>query len=99
MFLIADSTLGNLDAFLSVEKCTNLYGYKLIGYKEFIFLFGGEFYIGNGNWNENFFVYDNVREKWERKCLLVQLEYYVKTIVKYPKTLLSKLITARVSVV
>lgn len=81
MFLIADSTSGNLHTFLPIEKCTNLYGYKLIGYKEFIFLFGGEFYIGNGNWNKNFFVYDNVREKWERKCLLVQLNFYVKTNV------------------
>lgn len=45
-------------------------GFKLVGYKEFIFMYGGEFLLGKGNWNYNFWVYDTIRERWERKCVL-----------------------------
>ncbi|KAF5292545.1 hypothetical protein FQR65_LT01691 [Abscondita terminalis] len=62
----------NFIKFLDVdkEKCANLDGFKMIGYKEFIFLFGGEYLMGKGNWNKNFWVYDVVREGWERKSVL-----------------------------
>lgn len=49
------------------EKCTNLIGYSIIGYKELIFLFGGEMCIGRGKWNYNVWAYDTIRERWERK--------------------------------
>lgn len=49
------------------EKYANLEGFHLLGYKELIFLFGGEIYWGRGNWSNNFWVYDTIRERWERK--------------------------------
>ncbi|KAJ8951199.1 hypothetical protein NQ314_007700 [Rhamnusium bicolor] len=52
------------------QKCHGLDGFKLVGYKEFAFMYGGEFLIGKGNWNYNFWVFDTIRERWERKCVL-----------------------------
>lgn len=51
-------------------------GSKLLGYKEFIFLFGGQYLVGQREWNHNFWVYDNLREKWERKVMLVCSDIY-----------------------
>lgn len=52
------------------NKCENLEGFKIIGYKELTFLYGGQHLIGKGEWNVNFWVYDSIREKWERKSTL-----------------------------
>lgn len=49
------------------NKCENLEGFKILGYKELVFLFGGQHLIGKGEWNINFWVYDSIRERWERK--------------------------------
>ncbi|KAI4462477.1 kelch protein [Holotrichia oblita] len=49
-----------------LEKHENLVGFHILGYKELVFLFGGEYHWGRGNWNSNFWVYDTIREKWER---------------------------------
>lgn len=70
---ISDFNGGKLKKLLNIDnnKCESLYGHTLIGYKEYIFLFGGEFLIGKGNWNTNMWVYDSIRERWERKCVLV----------------------------
>ncbi|KAF5278010.1 hypothetical protein FQA39_LY18420 [Lamprigera yunnana] len=70
--VLYDNEKQNFIKFLDMdkEKCSNLDGFKLVGYKEFIFLFGGEYLLGKGNWNKNFWVYDIVRESWERKSVL-----------------------------
>lgn len=64
--------------FLPLEnKSDHLFGHKFVCYKELIFLFGGEFLIGRGDWNTNLWAYDNIREKWERKCVLVYILFYI----------------------
>lgn len=75
---ISDLNGGKLKKLLNIDhqKCDSLYGFTLIGYKEYIFLFGGEFLIGKGNWNTNMWVYDSIRERWERKCVLVRFVIY-----------------------
>ncbi|KAK5650628.1 hypothetical protein RI129_001657 [Pyrocoelia pectoralis] len=67
-----DNATNNFVKFLEIdkEKCGNLDGFKIIGYKEFIFLLGGEYFLGKGNWNKNVWVYDTIRENWERKSVL-----------------------------
>ncbi|XP_022921282.1 kelch-like protein 6 isoform X2 [Onthophagus taurus] len=52
------------------EKHSNLQGFELIGYKELLFLFGGEISLGKGNWNNNFWVYNTICDRWERKSKL-----------------------------
>lgn len=49
------------------NKCEDLEGFEIAGYKELVFLYGGQHLIGKGEWNVNFWVYDSVRERWERK--------------------------------
>ncbi|XP_060524199.1 kelch-like protein 40b isoform X2 [Cylas formicarius] len=49
------------------KKCKDLTGFSLTAYKEFVLIYGGEFLIGGGNWNNNIWVFDTFRERWERK--------------------------------
>ncbi|CAG9817802.1 unnamed protein product [Phaedon cochleariae] len=51
-------------------KYESLEGCKFIGYKEYVFMYGGEYLIGRGKWNYNLWVFDTIRERWERKCVL-----------------------------
>ncbi|KAJ8947833.1 hypothetical protein NQ318_009978 [Aromia moschata] len=64
---------------IDCNKCQNLTGFKLMGYKEFVFMYGGEFLIGRGNWNTNFWVYDTIREKWERKGVMPFVRRHFET--------------------
>ncbi|CAG9770460.1 unnamed protein product [Ceutorhynchus assimilis] len=57
---------------IDMDKMRNLVGYKLTSYKEFVFLYGGEYFMGIGNWNFNFWAYDTFKGKWERKSKLPQ---------------------------
>ncbi|KAJ8919015.1 hypothetical protein NQ315_016920 [Exocentrus adspersus] len=52
------------------KKYTGLSGFKLMGYKEFVFMYGGEYLLGRGHWNKNFWVYDTIRGRWERKSVM-----------------------------
>ncbi|KAF2881276.1 hypothetical protein ILUMI_24895 [Ignelater luminosus] len=52
------------------QKCDKLEGCHILGYKELIFLFGGEFVIGYGNWNKNLWVYNTVTDCWQRKSVM-----------------------------
>ncbi|RZC41186.1 kelch-like protein 38 [Asbolus verrucosus] len=49
------------------EKAANLDGFKMIGYKQFIYLYGGEYHLGRGNWNRTFYMFDLIKEKWIQK--------------------------------
>lgn len=49
------------------DKHSNLEGYQMQGYKELVFIFGGEKYMGLGQWNENFWAYDGIRDRWQTK--------------------------------
>jgi hypothetical protein len=42
-------------------------GFKIIGFKHFTFLFGGEYTLGNGDWNTDFYIYDILKETWNPK--------------------------------
>lgn len=70
MFL--DGSLKKFNKFFIIDpnKCENLEGFKLVGYKELVFMYGGQHLIGKGEWNVNFWVYDSVTERWERKSRL-----------------------------
>ncbi|XP_017786331.1 PREDICTED: kelch-like protein 38 [Nicrophorus vespilloides] len=61
----------NKDFWKAVDLCKDKFngysGYEIIGYKEQIFLFGGEASLGTGNWNTNFWMYDTIRESWDLK--------------------------------
>ncbi|XP_031334096.1 uncharacterized protein LOC116164107 isoform X2 [Photinus pyralis] len=67
-----DNATKNFVKLLEIDKakCRNLEGFKIVGYKEFIFLLGGEYFLGKGNWNKNVWAYDIIRESWERKTVL-----------------------------
>lgn len=54
-------------------------GFKLIGYKELVFLFGGQYLIGKGEWNVNFWVYDSIKENWERKTIMPHCRRHFET--------------------
>ncbi|XP_025828923.1 kelch repeat and BTB domain-containing protein 2, partial [Agrilus planipennis] len=60
-------------------KCDKLDGFKMLSYKEFIFLFGGEYKIGRGDWNRSFWVYDNVKEKWQHKSVIPQVRRHFES--------------------
>lgn len=70
----SDTASSNFKKILTVppEKHKDLQGFHILGYKELIFLFGGEICWGRGNWSDNFWVYDTTRERWERKTKLVK---------------------------
>lgn len=63
------------------SKYENLEGFKIVGYKEFVFLFGGQYLIGKGEWNVNFWVYDSIKEKWERKTRLPYCRRHFETCI------------------
>ncbi|KAG5868306.1 hypothetical protein JTB14_022789 [Gonioctena quinquepunctata] len=75
--------LNTFRKFLSIDdsKCQNLEGFKLLGYKEYVFMYGGEFLIGRGSWNLNFWVYDTIRENWERKSVLPAPRRHFETCI------------------
>jgi hypothetical protein len=50
-------------------KCSSLDGFKIIGFKHFTFLFGGEYTLGNGDWNTDFYIYDILKETWNPKLM------------------------------
>ncbi|XP_048523246.1 kelch-like protein 30 isoform X2 [Dendroctonus ponderosae] len=63
----------SFDEFLSIDgtKITDdLTGFHLTSYKQYICLFGGEFILGLGQWNRNFWMYDTIKGTWERKTIL-----------------------------
>lgn len=72
---VTDESSNHLRNFfhISGDKMMNLVGFKLFSYKEFVFLYGGEYLIGAGQWNCNFWSYDTFKEKWERKTTSVKL--------------------------
>ncbi|GJQ69382.1 hypothetical protein Trydic_g6503 [Trypoxylus dichotomus] len=53
---------------INTDRLYRLNGLHILGYKELIFFFGGEFSWVRGNWNENFWVFDTYRDRWERKA-------------------------------
>ncbi|CAG9856706.1 unnamed protein product [Phyllotreta striolata] len=45
-------------------------GFKLIGYKEYIFMYGGEYTLGRGDWNRSFWAYNTIKDAWQMKSNL-----------------------------
>nr|CAH7720423.1 unnamed protein product [Callosobruchus chinensis] len=81
--LMYDSPSKKFKKFFNIDetKCQNLEGFKLESYKEFVFMYGGEFLIGRGKWNQNFWVYDALRDLWERKTVMLQPRRHFQTCV------------------
>lgn len=81
--VILDAALQVFKKFFIIDqnKCENLEGFKILGYKEFVFLYGGQHLIGKGEWNVNFWVYDSVRDRWERKSRLPHCRRHFESCV------------------
>ncbi|CAH1980390.1 unnamed protein product [Acanthoscelides obtectus] len=81
--LMYDAPSKKFKKFFNIDqyKCKNLEGFKLQSYKEFVFMYGGEFLIGRGKWNQNFWVYDTLRDRWERKTVMPHPRRHFQTCV------------------
>lgn len=55
-------------------------GYRLIAYKELIFVIGGQHELGLREFVKNVWVYDLFKEKWERSTLYEKIHYTNKTV-------------------
>ncbi|XP_063906038.1 kelch-like protein 23 isoform X2 [Zophobas morio] len=51
------------------DNFVGLDGFAATGYKNFVFLYGGEYVLGKGKWNYDFHIYDIVSAKWKTKKL------------------------------
>lgn len=61
----------------------NLEGFKLIGYKHQVLVFGGEYILGKGNWNYSFWAYDTISERWHQKTVYVTIQLIYYTVITY----------------
>lgn len=67
---ITETNTLQLKHFINVhleEKLFNLHGFKILSHKQYLYICGGEFKIGSGNWNCLFLSYDLIKERWTQQ--------------------------------
>ncbi|CAG9833407.1 unnamed protein product [Diabrotica balteata] len=82
-----DRKLGIFRRFVNVLK--KLVGFRIIGYKEYLFLFGGEYEIGKGDWNYSFWAYDSIKEVWRMKSRMPFPRRHFQTCIVGSKVFIS----------
>lgn len=74
-----DHTLNSFKKLVTVTE--RLAGFQIIGYREYVYTFGGEYILGKGDWNKYFWTYDSIQEKWQRKEKCIKRRHFQTCIV------------------
>ncbi|XP_050512600.1 uncharacterized protein LOC126888403 isoform X2 [Diabrotica virgifera virgifera] len=82
-----DRKLDIFRGFINIFK--RLEGFRLRGYKEYIFLFGGEYVLGKGEWNYTFWVYDSIKDMWRTKSRMPFPRRHFETCIVGSKVFVS----------
>ncbi|XP_074030434.1 kelch-like protein 3 isoform X2 [Leptinotarsa decemlineata] len=60
-------------------QCLNLTGFEILAYKGRIYLYGGEFSIGRGEFNNTISIYNPIPERWKMKFTFPQSRRHFKS--------------------
>nr|XP_008197617.1 PREDICTED: kelch-like protein 38 isoform X1 [Tribolium castaneum] len=55
--------------FFMIPSCDSLNGFRICGCKQFVFVYGGEYTLGKGEWNLDFRSYDVIKQSWKSQKL------------------------------
>ncbi|XP_057667830.1 kelch-like protein 30 isoform X2 [Diorhabda carinulata] len=77
--LYYDHTSDSFNKLVTITE--KLVGFQIISYRECIFTFGGEYILGKGDWNKNFWCYNSLKDKWHRKERCITRRHFQTCIV------------------